>query len=95
MYERFKAMEGRDSGIEKIPTWSLNYLVNGDATGLTEEEVEEISRGLEEHGIHEVVFPVDQDASSYFTECPLFGKPTEVEDCIVTYKNSIDIYRTL
>ena len=25
--------------IEKIPTWSLGYLINGDSTGLTDEEI--------------------------------------------------------
>ena len=38
---------------EKIPTWSLGYIINGDATGLTHH--------------------------------PLFGLPTEVEDCEILY----------
>lgn len=29
---------------EKIPTWSLCYLINGDATGLTEDEINMIDQ---------------------------------------------------
>ena len=25
--------------MEKIPTWSLGYIINGDMTGLTDEEI--------------------------------------------------------
>ena len=28
---------------EKIPTWSLGYIINGDMTGLTDEEIRMIS----------------------------------------------------
>lgn len=27
---------------EKIPTWSLGYIINGDATALTDDEVQTI-----------------------------------------------------
>ena len=52
---------------EKIPTWSLCYLINGDATALTDDEIR-------------MVHP-------YFSHYPLFGLPTEVEDCEILYKN--------
>lgn len=29
---------------EKIPTWSLCYLINGDPTGLTDDEIRMIDR---------------------------------------------------
>lgn len=29
---------------EKIPTWSLGYIINGDATALTDDEVLTIDR---------------------------------------------------
>lgn len=75
-----------NESIEKIPAWSLPYLVNGDSTGLTDEEVETVRNGLEEHGIREVISPVNPDARPYFTMNPLFGKPAEVEDWIVECK---------
>ena len=28
-----------DKTTEKIPTWSLGYIINGDMTGLTDEEI--------------------------------------------------------
>ena len=30
---------------EKIPTWSLGYIINGDMTGLTDEEIRMIISG--------------------------------------------------
>ena len=59
--------------IEKIPTWSLCYLVNGDASGLTEEELQTIDRWYKDMGV-QVVSP-----------CPAFGLPTEVVDCDIFY----------
>lgn len=29
----------KEKSIEKIPMWSLRYTINGDATGLTDEEI--------------------------------------------------------
>ena len=31
---------------EKIPTWSLGYIINGDMTGLTDEEIRMIDEWL-------------------------------------------------
>lgn len=41
---------------EKIPTWSLCYLVNGDASGLTDEELQTIDRWYKDMGV-QVVSP--------------------------------------
>ena len=72
---------------EKIPTWSLCYLVNGDASGLTDEELQTICRWYEDMGV-QVVSPVmgnECDLQPYFSHCPAFGLPTEVVDCDILY----------
>ena len=33
---------------EKIPTWSLGYIINGDATALTDDEVQTIDRWMKQ-----------------------------------------------
>ena len=35
----------KEKSIEKIPTWSLGYIINGDSTGLTDEEIRMIDNG--------------------------------------------------
>ena len=45
-----------ETGVEKVPTYALGYLVNGDATGLTEQEVNEIDSLLREQSV-ELVCP--------------------------------------
>lgn len=74
--------------IERVPTYALGYLVNGDATSLTSEEVKEIDELCRKNKI-ELVCPiadtVEGGAQPYFSSSPMFGKPTEVEDCIVIY----------
>ncbi len=56
--------------IEAIPTWALCYIINGDASGLTDEEI----RNNE-----------DMCTEPYFSHYPFFGLPTEVEDCDIIY----------
>lgn len=70
-----------NKSIEKIPTWSFGYIFNGDATGLTAEEVQMIDNLFKEWKI-ELIIPNDEH-SLYFSHFPVFDKPTEVEDYIV------------
>ena len=72
-----------EKDIEKIPTYALTYLVNGDASNLTEDEIKQIDEICHEQGI-ELVVPIG-DSVEGGTE-PLFGKPTEVEDCIIIHR---------
>lgn len=74
--------------IEKIPTWTFGYIFNGDMTGLTDEEVRMIDETLKSIGAELVCTPPDEEAQPYFTRYPLFGLPTEVEDCVVIIKGS-------
>ena len=74
---------------EKIPTWSLCYLTGGDRAGLTEEEVRLIDKWTSDWQV-QIVSPLtdmDGNAQPYFSYYPLFGLPTEVEDCDILYLN--------
>ena len=68
---------------EKIPTWSLCYLINGDATALTDDEIRMVDEWVSQWQV-EIVSPL---MDPYFSHFPLFGLPTEVEDCEILYKN--------
>lgn len=72
---------------EKIPTWSLGYLVNGDPTGLTDEDIQIADRWYKELGV-QIVSPCTDDECDmqpYFSHYPAFGLPTEVVDCDILY----------
>ena len=74
---------------EEIPTWSLCYLINGDATGLTDDEIRMIDRWVNDWQV-QIVSPVTDEegnAHPYFSRYPLFGLPAEVEDCDILYLN--------
>ena len=74
---------------EKIPTWSLCYLINGDTTGLTDDEIRMIDKWMNDWQVR-IVSPLtngDGNAQPYFSHYPLFGLPAEVEDCDILYLN--------
>lgn len=74
---------------EKIPTWSLAYIINSDATALTDDEVQTIDRWMKQWQVQDVSPLTDKEGNAlpYFTHYPLFGLPTEVEDCEILYLN--------
>lgn len=79
----------RNTSVEKIPTWSIGYIINGDSTGLTEDEIRMIDSWLNEWQV-EIVSPITDgqgNALPYFSHCPLFGLPAEVEECDIIYMN--------
>ncbi len=72
---------------ERIPVWSLCYLMYGEASSLTDEEI-----GIIDTWIHnwqvQIVSPVtteEGDLEPYFSSHPLFGLPSEVVDCDIMY----------
>lgn len=79
-------MTDMETGVEKVPTYALCYLVNGDATGLTEQEVSEIDSLLREQAVELVCPPSDDEWQPYFSSFPWFGKPCEVIDCDIVYR---------
>ena len=54
---------------EKIPTWSLAYIINGDATALTDDEVQTIDRWMKRWQVQDVSPLTDEEgnAQPYFT----------------------------
>lgn len=69
----------------------MGYIINGDTTGLTDEEILMIDKWQSEWNV-QVVSPVtdedeDGNAQPYFSHYPLFGLPAEVEDCEILYTN--------
>ena len=42
--------------IEAIPTWSLCYIINGDASGLTDEEIRMVDEAIRKNNI-EIISP--------------------------------------
>lgn len=70
---------------EKIPTWAINYLVNGEKTGLTDEEIDMIDKWWSDNNIA-TVSPASEEEGEYhpyFSSCPAFGLAAEVLDCTV------------
>jgi len=82
--ERIKRKEFRST--ENIPTWSLNYLINGDSTGLADEDIKMVDDFVNKWQVLDVspikVYGESQPEFSYY---PLFGEATDVESCIVIY----------
>lgn len=72
---------------EKIPSWSLCYLINGDASGLTDEEIRDADRWYKELRVQIISPVVDEDGNiqPYFSHYPVFGLPAEVVDCDILY----------
>jgi hypothetical protein len=68
----------RDKLLLPIPTWALCYLINGDPSGLTDDEVALVDKECLDL---EVICP--SDYYPYFSTSPLFGSPCEVVDCDV------------
>lgn len=66
---------------EKIPVYALSALINGDYSGMEEEDIQNINEWLERSEIKEVICPTDEEYQPYFTECPAFGLATDVVDC--------------
>ena len=64
----------------RIPTWALNYLVNADTEGLTEEDLK-LVRAWECKWDGPISISASGDP--YFSNCPAFGLPCDVEDCEV------------
>jgi hypothetical protein len=76
--------------IERIPTWSFGYVVNGDKEGLTDNEVKMVDDYFRENKVVSIS-PVEEDeetgARPYFSRYPAFGGlACEVEDCVVACK---------
>ena len=76
-----------NSSIEAIPTWALCYIITGDASGLTDEEIRMVDEAIRNNNI-EIVSPIYNEyicTEPNFSHYPLYGLTTEVEDCYIIY----------
>lgn len=65
---------------EKIPSYALSYVVNGDASGLEEKDLETIDSFMDKFFMLGTVIVSPQDSEEYFTDNPAFGLPCMVVD---------------
>ena len=74
-----------DFTIEKIPVWALCYLVNGDFSGLTDEDKAIVDEWWERNIVVTVstVYDEENNGHPYFTYFPAFGLASDVIDCNV------------
>ena len=68
---------------ENIPTWALPYLINGDASGLWDDEVKMIDEWIENFPHVGFIDFECADENEFFSAFPAFGKPTTCEECLV------------
>lgn len=77
--------------IERIPTWALCYIIDGNAKFLTDNEVLMIDNWYREWEIQSVSPVTDEEGNThtYFSQFPLFLgiMPTEVMECEIIYNN--------
>jgi len=64
--------------IEKVPSWAMPALVNGDFENLTDSEAEEINEATK--GL--VFLGCEHDYEEYFSHRPMFGLASNVVDCV-------------
>ena len=67
----------KDLGTYDVPEYALNYLENGDATNLTEEEVEMIDRFTKENFPNGYVMNIDWGNINEANRYPAFGARNE------------------
>ena len=65
--------------IEPIPTWALCYLINGDADGLTDEDIALIDSWLE---LTHFAVLATLDEETTFNPYPAFGLACDTADCV-------------
>lgn len=74
---------------ESLPIWSLNYCINGDSTGLNEEEMSMIDKWMQDWQV-EIISPKTDEEGNYqpsFSHYTLFGLAADVVDCDIIYLN--------
>lgn len=71
-------MNLENSFTEKVPTWALCAIVNGDFEGLTDSEIEEMNEATD--GL--MFLGAVGEYEEYFTHNPMFGLPCMVVDCV-------------
>ena len=72
--------EGKTQDVvtHQVPEWALDYIVNGDASGLTDEEEEVVAEFLEKNFPDGFVPEVNEDNKNEFNLYPAFGLRNEL-----------------
>lgn len=70
----------------KIPVWALSYIVNGDSSALTDEDIAMVDEALE----REPGTWIPGDGEAYFTSWPEFGLPCDVVDGVILVDDDDD-----
>ena len=70
--------------IEKIPTWALCDIINGDPTGLSDEDIKMVDGFMQKWQV-EIVSPLSQEENASFSHYPASGRPAEDEESKVIY----------
>lgn len=68
-----------------IPAWALPYIFNSDSSGLTDQDLADLStweKQLEKQGFTSPVFDLLEDEPS-FCHNPEFGLPTDCYKCAI------------
>lgn len=70
---------------ESIPTWALCYLINGDSTGLNDNELAMIDKWYADNNVQTITTAPENEGNCYpyFSYFPAFGLASEIVDCIV------------
>lgn len=94
--EKVNLNEFRDYAIEHVPSYALNYLVNSDPSGLSDDDIhniEEWADGMSAAGFDPTCFDfiefgqdgelyINDDAEPSFYQCPAFGMATDAYTCL-------------
>ena len=67
-----------------IPSWSLPYLINGDASGLTEEEIGQVDDYVNLAENPDIISP--EGGEEFFTKSPEFGLPATCTNCTLVWR---------
>ena len=66
--------------VSKIPVWSLDYLINGETSGLTNDDLILVKKW---ESFRKGPISISVNGEPYFSNCPAFGLPCDVYDCEV------------
>ena len=71
---------------KSVPTWALCYLINGDKTGLEDDEIRMVNDWMDRAGVAWVCPPEEEDGGESFEIFPEFGEATMVVPCYCAMK---------
>ena len=63
----------KDLGTYEVPEWSLPYIINGDAEGLSDKEIEIVDKFLDEHFPDGFIPEIKEGTEKEFNNYPAFG----------------------